>query len=204
MENQTDVKIDNVKPKKSKAKSKVVKENDEEEDLPDPVMEEPKKADPFASLVKSAMNLGTCKTEYHNKRAEGIKYFSEEFWSVFDSEGYSIHFGSYKYNDELGSVEFVRRNKVNGLIRELDSPLAHKNMFGVIKILGESDRSLVALFVTRGKTILPELFDSADYFEWTTLTHENENDRIKVCDAFHSDGGDVFDEKVVEYSALYV
>lgn len=52
------------------------------------------------------------------------------FWTQFDSTGFSIHRGYYKYNDEFSPLAFIRRNVVTGIVQSMDSSVAHKNLFG--------------------------------------------------------------------------
>jgi hypothetical protein len=90
--------------------------------------------DPFKHLPKSTMNLAQCKNDYFASKEVGEKYFQEKFWSQYDSNGYSIHRGKYKYNDEFSSMAFIRRNVVTGIIQSMDSTIAHKNLFGVFRL----------------------------------------------------------------------
>lgn len=86
--------------------------------------------DPFKSLPKSHMNLSNCKNEYFISRGNKENYFQDTFWTQFDSTGFSIHRGYYKYNDELSPLAFIRRNVVTGIVQSMDSSIAHKNLFG--------------------------------------------------------------------------
>ena len=92
--------------------------------------------DPYRTLPKSSMNLAQCKNDYFISRENKENYFTEKFWQSYDKEGYSIHYGKYKYNDELSPLAFIRRNVVTGIIQSMDSTIAHKNLFGVFKLLG--------------------------------------------------------------------
>lgn len=172
--------------------------------------DEPQKANPFASLPKSTMNLDLCKKAFFTVRTEGTPYFDSLFWTTYDSTGFSIHFGKYKYNGDLSGMDYVRRNTVGGMVQSMDSSLAHKNLYGVFKILkGATGREVVAVFITRGDAINKDVFgDVADDFEWVPLKVDDLDGKKFVSDAFHTtsdtDVEQFFDNKVVEHHVMFV
>ena len=164
--------------------------------------------DPLASLEKTQMNLGKCKNDYFNAKSEGINYFNEAFWSQYDSAGYSVHYGR-NYNGELSSLDFVRRNRVAGLTQEMDAntKYAHKYLFGVFKIVVNSDfsRDIVALFITRGQEVLGSVFGEQNaFFDWTKLNTDDQSTKDIVSSAFSTVVGEVFDGNKVEHHVVFV
>jgi hypothetical protein len=139
--------------------------------------------DPFKTLLKSPMNLAQCKNDYFLSRENKENYFQEKFWQTYDKEGYSIHRGSYKYNDEFSPLAFVRRNVVTGIIQSMDSTVAHKNLFGVFKLY--SDKRLECMFITRGNQMLRECTgDMSESFDWVQLGTDTNTERDVISDFF--------------------
>jgi len=166
--------------------------------------DEPKKADPFILLPKSNMNLVSCKDAYNREKNENRCYFSkgDGFWKDYDPVGFSIHLGRYKYNSDLSSTGFVRRNTVGGMVRDMDDTLTHKNMFGVYKILCDStgNYSVVCVFITRGQNIIPGVFGlQYEYFSWEKLECKS-----LIFQAFHSMVDGIFEDKIVDHHILFV
>jgi elongation factor 1-gamma len=145
--------------------------------------------DPFKYLPKSPMNLAQCKNDYFLSREKKENYFTEKFWQTYDKEGYSIHRGSYKYNDEFSPLAFIRRNVVTGIIQSMDSTIAHKNLFGVFKLY--SNKKLECVFITRGDFILQECVgDMIESFEFVKLDTSDENERNFIADFFGKEEDD--------------
>jgi hypothetical protein len=103
--------------------------------------DEPQKANPFASLPKSSMNLDACKKAFFNARTEGTNYFESLFWTTYDPTGFSIHLGKYKYNGDLSGMDFVRRNTVGGMVQSMDSSLDVQAGWGHVQFFKVDDRS---------------------------------------------------------------
>jgi hypothetical protein len=142
--------------------------------------------DPFKSLPKSHMNLSTCKNNYFIARKNKQNYFDEAFWNTFDSVGYSVHGGSYKYNDEFSPLAFIRRNVVMGIVQSMDSTVAHKNLFGVFKLY--TNKILECVFITRGDSMCIECAgDMVESFDFTKLDTTNENVRKDIGEFFNKE-----------------
>lgn len=140
-------------------------------------------SDPFKNLPKSTMNLSNCKNDYFIARENNENYFVEKFWQTFDKEGYSIHHGKYKYNDEFSPLAFIRRNVVTGIVQSMDSSVAHKNLFGVFKLY--TNKQLECMFITRGAQMIHECVgDVIDSFDWTKLETETVDERKVISDFF--------------------
>lgn len=176
---------------------------------------EVKVTDPFASLEKSSMNLMNCKQNYQNMRQNGQKFFdlttTENFWNSFDKDGFSIHFGAYTDNGGLGGMnsigDMIACNRTTGLKNQLDdNGLSHKHSMGMFKLLyGTDSKEIVCVFITRGQTMLSEVFsDILDSFTWTAVDSTDLAVRQRVSDMFHTDEGDSFDGKTVKKNVLYL
>jgi hypothetical protein len=145
--------------------------------------------DPFKHLQKSTMNLSLCKNDYYVCRDKGENYFQDKFWSSFDKDGFSVHHGFYKYNDEFSPLAFIRRNVVTGIIQSMDSTIAHKNLFGVFKLY--NNKQLECMFITRGDTMSIECAgDMVESFEWKKLDTDNDNIRKNLSEFFNSETAD--------------
>lgn len=150
--------------------------------------------DPFKSLPKSSMNLSNCKNEYFLSRENKENYFQEKFWTQFDSTGFSIHRGYYKYNDEFSPLAFIRRNVVTGIVQSMDSSVAHKNLFGIFKLF--TNKKLECIFITRGDFMSKECAgDMVESFDFLKLDISDENVRKEIADFF----GKEHDETVEFY-----
>ena len=167
---------------------------------------EEKKIDPFKDLEKSTMNLNICKNDFCVCRQEGTNYFNETFWTQFDYAGYTAHLGKYKYNDELGPMEFIRSNKINGIIQLMENPFAHKYMFGTFNLFKcESCHELEVVFFTRGSNIIEETFSNKMHdFDWAQLDLNDESVQQYISTMFHCDVETKFDNKTIEYHQVYM
>jgi hypothetical protein len=151
--------------------------------------------DPFKILPKSSMNLSNCKNDYFGSRDRGENYFETTFWNIYDSTGFSIHRGLYKYNDEFGPMPFMRRNVITGIIQSMDSTIAHKNLFGVFKLY--TDKRLECIFITRGDSMLKECAgDMVESFDWVKFDTSDENVRKEIDEFFSKE----VDDKVEFYT----
>src|ERR1700691_3584471 len=92
-----------------------------------------KKVDPYAKLPKSTLDMNACKNGFYEFKKKGEQYFKEEFWKFLD-DGYSVYKADYKYNDDFGGLDFINRNRVNGIVQGLDNSFAHKYMFGMFNL----------------------------------------------------------------------
>ncbi|XP_001640531.2 elongation factor 1-gamma-A [Nematostella vectensis] len=140
------------KPKQEKKKAEPKKVEEPKEQEPP---KKPAKADPFAALPPSSMNLDAWKKVYSNEDTESkaIPYF----WENFDKEGYSLWFLEYKeeYEKDLGMV-FMACNLVGGMIQRLEKLV--KNGFGSICIFGENHNcSIAGVWMFRGQQLAFEL-----------------------------------------------
>jgi len=181
---------------------------DTEKDLPEETYDDPKKQDPLSALPKSSMNLVSCKDSFFRAHKANNTFFNEEFWKQFDSTGFSVHHGTYRYNSDLAELaDFVQRNRVAGITREMDSTLAHKYLFGVFKLFGNTlgETELEVLFITRGQELHRDVFgEPLEYFEWNILNNTDQDVRTHVSKFFHTNISDKVGEKTVKHNAFFV
>ena len=162
-------------------------------DESDEDLNEVSKFDPFATLAKSTMNLANCKKDYFNN-----KNCFESIFPLFDTEGYSIHRGYYKYNIEFSNVPFIRRNVVTGIIQSMDLPLAHKYLFGVFKLY--TNKVLECMFITRGQEMITACGgDMVDMFDFNKLDITDQVDAMIISNFISIETGDD-----IEYYARFV
>ncbi|GJZ32782.1 elongation factor 1-gamma-like protein [Tanacetum coccineum] len=111
----------------------------------------------------------------------GYALFLTGFWDMFDPEGYSLWFCTYKYNDE-NTVSFVTMNKVGGFLQRMD--LARKYAFGKMLIIGnEPPFKVKGLWLFRGPEIpqfvIDECYDM-ELYEWTKVDLSDEAQKERV------------------------
>jgi len=169
-------------PKPPKApvekKEKAPKVEEEEPEAPKEKKEEHlfkiMDADP---AQKSPFVMDAWKRCYSN--CETYEAGMAEFWSTFDSKGWSIHRGDYKFNDEL-KVLFMTSNLIGGFIQRTDE--IRKWLFGTMNIRGEEgkDMKISAFYLIRGQSIQPliDCNDDAQCYEWTKIA----GDDVQISD----------------------
>lgn len=141
----------------------------------------PKKANPFASLPKSKLDLEEWKRVYSNSRSDYYKSMPW-FWEHFDKEGYSLWLCKYKYNDEC-TRDYATSNLISGFIQRSEE--MRRFSFSIMHALKESAPFEVeGLWCIRGTDIKPllEANDDAEHFVWTKLDADSEADRTMVGD----------------------
>lgn len=170
-------KEDKKESKKEPAKPKVV-EPAEEVEAP-----KPKPKNPLDLLPPSKMILDEWKRLYSNTKTNFREVAIKGFWDMYDSEGYSLWFCDYKYNDE-NTVSFVTLNKVSGFLQRMD--LVRKYAFGKMLVIGsEPPYKVKGLWLFRGKEIpqfvLDECYDM-ELYDWTKvdITDEAQKERVNA------------------------
>jgi len=188
------------KPKEEKKKEEKPKEEkkpkkkDDDDDEPEPDFVEEKKAEhPFKILDKTNPTpfvMDTWKKTYSNCGGD-YKGAMNAFWESFDSAGWSIHRGDYKYNDEL-KVLFMSSNLIAGFIQRTEE--IRKWLFGTMTLRGDEgkkDMKITAYFLIRGDSIDPLLKcnDDAECYNWTKLaTPVSDADKQALFDYWCSEG----------------
>nr|GEU55464.1 elongation factor 1-gamma [Tanacetum cinerariifolium] len=144
--------------------------------------EQPKEAkNPLDLLPPSKMVLDDWKRLYSNTKSNFREVAIKGFWDMFDPEGYSLWFCTYKYNDE-NTVSFVTMNKVGGFLQRMD--LARKYAFGKMLIIGnEPPFKVKGLWLFRGPEIpqfvMDECYDM-ELYEWTKVDLSDEAQKEQV------------------------
>jgi elongation factor 1-gamma len=99
----------------------------------------------------------------------------QQFYEMFDSNGWSIWRGDYKYDDEL-KVLFMTSNLIGGFIQRTEE--IRKWLFGTCTIRGvertedsEPNMKVTDYFLIRGDSIQPliDCNDDAGCYEWTKV-----------------------------------
>lgn len=152
--------------------------------------EQPKKVkSPLELLPPSKMNLDAVKRNLFFQRPYNLDFF-KDFWPGFDSDGYSIYFANYNYNDE-NSVYFMTCNLLGGFIQRCDD--ARRYTLASILIAGNSEEAppfnISGVFVFRGQDVPNELKENPDveYYTFTKLDSSNLEHRQKVEEWFFAD-----------------
>mmetsp|Transcript_52297 Transcript_52297/g.60041 ORF Transcript_52297/g.60041 Transcript_52297/m.60041 type:complete len:419 (+) Transcript_52297:38-1294(+) len=170
-----EVKKEEKKPAAAKPKKK---DDDEEEEE----AEAPKKDDGKAeldNLPPSNFNFYDFKTLITN--AKDKKEAVNEFWNLFDKEGYSLWFVEYEKAPGEGKVVYLTNNLMNGFLQRLDH--FRKYCYGVYGVYGdEPNLEVRGVFCWRGNFIplMVKQHDQYDYHRFTKLDPSNEADRKKV------------------------
>lgn len=174
--------------KKDKPKAEKKEKPKESAPAPAPVEEPPKKKEehPLKIMDKESPSpfiMDAWKKTYSNCSTydEGMA----EFWKTFDSEGYSLWYCDYKYNDELTKL-FMTCNLVGGYIQRTDA--IRKWTFGSMWILGEDapgKMHIKGLWLLRGQSEehMLEANPDAELYSWTKLpTPVSDEEKKRVFD----------------------
>jgi len=178
--------------KQSKAEiPKEEKSKEVNEDIDQDKRMQPKKEEhPFKVMdqtKKSPFSMDVWKKTYSNCATyeEGM----EIFWNKFDSDGWSIFRGDYKYNDE-NKILFMTSNLIAGFIQRTEE--IRKWLFGTMTIRGEEGKQMkiTAYFLIRGDSIEPLLKcnDDAECYTWTKVSHPfSPVDKAKIFEYWTSE-----------------
>lgn len=168
-------------PKKAAAKKEAKKEK-----VPD-AFEEPKPAKkvehPLAILNKekpSPLVFDSWKVEYSNNK--DLTAAMAWFWEHLDTEGYSLWFSDYNYNNENTKL-FMTCNAVSGFIQRSDA--MRKFAFGVMHVLGAegSEIKITGCWLFRGDTEkhMIEANPDAEYYTWTRVTDLTPENKARIA-----------------------
>ncbi|XP_027357780.1 elongation factor 1-gamma-like isoform X1 [Abrus precatorius] len=171
------------KPKAKDEPKKVAKKEPEKpkEEAAEEEAPKPKPKNPLDLLPPSKMILDDWKRLYSNTKTNFREVAIKGFWDMYDSEGYSLWFCDYKYNDE-NTVSFVTLNKVSGFLQRMD--LARKYAFGKMLVIGSQPPFKVkGLWLFRGQDIpqfvIDECYDM-ELYEWTKVDISDETQKERV------------------------
>ncbi|KAK8792982.1 hypothetical protein WA158_005145 [Blastocystis sp. Blastoise] len=179
------------KPKKEEKAKKEQKPKKEEkkpkaEEPEDDMMEEEKpkkKVQPFSDLAPTPFVLDTWLKIYSNTKTNFYSVM-DQFWPMFDKEGWSIWFCDYLYNDE-NLVGFKTANLVSGFIQRSDE--VRKYGFGNMNILKNDDEKFYTirgcwLFRGQGNDFMLEVNPDAECYKWTKVVDYTDADKQKIAD----------------------
>eukprot|EP00742_Colponemidia_sp_Colp-10_P000397 GILJ01000435.1.p1 GENE.GILJ01000435.1~~GILJ01000435.1.p1 ORF type:complete len:438 (+),score=108.38 GILJ01000435.1:184-1314(+) len=168
------------KPKAEKPKA------DEEMDEDD----EPKakrQANPLDSLPPSTMVLDEWKKVYSNTR-DLYGEAMPKFWSMLDTNGYSLWFCEYNKAAGEGEVLFMTLNLVSGFLQRLDK--LRKYAFGSMGVYGvEPNLEIEGCWLFRGQEIPFEMKDhpSFEYYNFRRVDLSSAADKKLVEDYWCSE-----------------
>jgi len=137
-------------------------------------------------LPKSPMDFDAVKKLYFNK----IPYnpdFWVDFWPQFDKEGYSFWSQFYNYDNE-NTVFFQSQNHLGGFLQRADE--CRKYAFGAMFLYGVDEDTppfrTAGMWLFRGQDLTPEMKEhpSSEYFVWTKVATESEQDRAEIKNFF--------------------
>ena len=154
--------------KEKKKKEEKTKEIEIEEDAPPPA---PKVEHPYKIMdrdAKSPFSMDAWKKTYSNAPTYDVAM--EEFWKVFDADGWSLWLQEYKFNEENKRI-FMTSNAVGGFQQRSDE--VRKWAFGVMDVLGTEETTLeiAGVWLLRGDTVehMISANDDANWYNWTKL-----------------------------------
>lgn len=157
-------------PKAAK-KEKAPKEDDA--DLADePAVVEKKAEHPYKIMDRekpSPFSMDTWKKTYSN--ASSYAEAMAEFWKMFDSEGWTLWYQTYNYNEDNKRI-FMTANAIGGFQQRTDE--IRKWAFGVQDVLGteETVLEIAGVWLLRGDTVdhMKEANDDANWYTWKALS----------------------------------
>ena len=139
----------------------------------------PKKVNPLDLLPPSAFVIDAFKREYSNNKDTRVGV-AKYLWDNLDTEGWTLWFCKYKYNDELTKV-FMTSNLVRGWFQRMEG--VRKYCFGIALTLGtEEKHEIGGLWLVRGTgDKLPEcLLEVEDtvLFDWRKANLATDKDLV--------------------------
>jgi len=176
-------KDDKKKDGKAKEQAKPAKKEEKKEAAAPKEEEKPKakSGDPFADLPPSKFSMDSWKKVYMNEETDvSIPYF----WENFDPEGYSIWFGDYQYNSDLG-MTFMTHNLIKGMFQRIEK--LQKTCFANVMVYGTNNNNCIAsVWVMRGQKLVFDLNDSwnidAPSYSWRKMDINNAEDKKIIND----------------------
>lgn len=188
------------KPKAEKKEAKKDESADLEEQAAAEEAAKKKQKNPLDELPPSTMVLDTVKKLAFSERPFYSKFF-EQFWPMFDAQGYSIYTCNYKHMNDY-KVFFLACNLMGGYIQRCDP--CRKYAFGAMSLTGKSEDEapwkMVGVWVFRGPEMIAEMknVDDTEYFDWVKLDTSDPAARKKVEEYFVADsigGEEVLDRR---------
>lgn len=187
------------KPKEAKKPAKKAAEDDGEEE--NEFAEKEEKKSKLDLLPPSKFIMDEWKRVYSNTkdmRGDALPWF----WKNLDTEGYSVWFCYYKYNDECNKL-FMTANQLGGFIQRLDK--VRKYGFGSLAIFGEEPKLEVAgCWLFRGTTVPEEMtvVDDYEYYEWVKCDPSKPED-VALANDFFDQSGNFGSNKVFNQGKIF-
>lgn len=173
------------KEKKEQPKKEQPKKEEKKEEKKEAPAEAPaKKAkNPLDLLPATPFDLDNWKRIYSNTHSDFYSVM-DQFWPLYDKEGWSLWICDYKYNEE-NKKGFMTANLVGGFIQRSDS--LRKYAFGNMSILKSDSEEFYRIkgaWLIRGHDIQPMLDENPDapYYEWKRVNEESEEDKKELAD----------------------
>lgn len=202
-----DVKVkDSAAAPKAKKESKKKDKADEEDDPP-LVPVEKKAEHPYKIMDKdlpSPFSMDTWKKTYSN--ATSYDDAMNTFWEIFDTEGWSLWYQTYKFNEENKRI-FMTSNAVTGFQQRTDE--IRKWAFGVMDVLGTEETSLeiTGVWLMRGHTVehICNANDDANWYDWKPLSEKGQpvSDENKALVKLFWTAEDTIDNKPIQDSKVF-
>jgi len=162
------------------------KKNKQQQQQQQQQQQKPKKQkpkNPLDLLPKSSMIMDVEKKRFFFSKPFNPKFF-EEYWPLFDNEGYSWYHATYQYNNEHKKF-WLTENKILMYIQRLIH--ARKYAFGAMLITGDTDARepplyVEGIFMFRGQDVPFEVKDVPDseYYNWTKIDVTTAEGKQKV------------------------
>eukprot|EP00735_Rhodelphis_limneticus_P009194 TRINITY_DN2601_c1_g1::TRINITY_DN2601_c1_g1_i1::g.19461::m.19461 TRINITY_DN2601_c1_g1::TRINITY_DN2601_c1_g1_i1::g.19461 ORF type:complete len:458 (+),score=223.10,sp/P26641/EF1G_HUMAN/43.08/4e-111,EF1G/PF00647.14/3.3e-40,GST_N/PF02798.15/1.1e-16,GST_N/PF02798.15/8.6e+03,GST_C/PF00043.20/2.8e-12,GST_C/PF00043.20/9.1e+03,GST_N_3/PF13417.1/2.5e-10,GST_N_2/PF13409.1/3.2e-10,GST_C_3/PF14497.1/3.8e-09,GST_C_3/PF14497.1/4.5e+03,GST_C_2/PF13410.1/1.7e-05,DUF1510/PF07423.6/0.011,Ycf1/PF05758.7/0.029,NARP len=175
------------KKEEKKAEKKEEKKVEKDDEGDEENFDEPKAKSKLDLLPPSKMVMDAWKRVYSNEDTR--KSAIPKFWEMYDPEGYSLYFCSYKYNSELSGPVFLASNQVGGWFQRLDN--LRKYGFGNVLITGAVGAlEISGVWLFRGTEVPEEMSVGDDYvlYDWRKLDQTKADDKELIEDYWAWDG----------------
>jgi elongation factor 1-gamma len=161
--------------KKEKKEDKKAKEAPVD-DAPPAAAPEKKAEHPYKIMDKeepSPFSMDAWKKTYSN--AATYEEAMNTFWETFDSNGWSLWYQTYNYNEDNKRI-FMTSNAVGGFQQRTDE--IRKWAFGVMDVLGTEETALeiAGVWLLRGHTVehMINANDDANWYTWKPLSEKGQ------------------------------
>jgi elongation factor 1-gamma len=166
------------KKEEGKAKPEPKKKEEEKKAAAPAAAPAKKPQNPLELLPPSPFVMDTWKKLYSNNP---VDYSMEEFWKIFDKEGWSLWKLRYDKLEDECTVVYMTNNQVKGFLQRMEA--FRKWSFGYMGIYGdEPNLDIKGVFLWRGQEIAQELKDHPqfEYFSPQKLDPDSAETRALV------------------------
>jgi len=168
----------------------------------------PKKVEhPYKIMDKEApskFSMDAWKKTYSNSR--DYNETMNQFWDLFDKEGWSLWLQTYNYNEE-NKRAFMTSNAIGGYQQRTDE--IRKWAFGVMDVLGTEETSLeiAGVWLLRGDSVdcMVQANDDANWYTWKKLAGKglDATDECKSTVTAYWTEEDVLEGKPIQDSKVF-